>query len=194
VITLKNYTSIFVSLLLVSTCIVDGVPGPWRATNIDVIVQGFTTGGGPNTTPPDKPPVTPTDPTVLDVAKISKATLKDKSEAMAVAALVDALYKANVGDTFKEALEMALPIADSSLKSEGRLVKWGESVMKITSNPLVLKAGLQQGFDIDTATLETIAAAAFAKDVDIPAEAKDLTEIIKLIQLILDLLRNLGII
>lgn len=214
----KKYMSFIVSMLLVSFAVadtrpillvtpkgvyqaevVDGVPGPWKSTDLDVIIQGFTVGGGPNTTPPDNgPPVVtppnPVDPTVTEVARLSKSILKDTMEATAVAALIDALQKTNVEDgTFTEALEMAMPIADASLKSEGRLVKWREAVIKVTSSAAVMKAGLQQSFGIGSNQLTEISNAAFAEGTPVPEQAMDMIEIIKLIQLILDLLRNLGI-
>lgn len=103
----------------------DGIPGPWVAQEIDVIVQGF---GGPGTPPPKPPdiPVPPADdPAVISVAAISKTGLKDKAEATAVAAIVDSLSKLGLtGSGFKEALEMAAPIADTSLKAGGRITKW----------------------------------------------------------------------
>ena len=55
-------------------------PGPWIAQDIDVIVQGFGPGGGPDV-PDPKPPVD--DSEISKIVAISKSGLKDKSEAMA---------------------------------------------------------------------------------------------------------------
>lgn len=211
---MKTFLKFLVPLLLVATAaadsrpillvtpkgvyqaeVVDGVPGPWKATDIDVIVQGFSVGSPPSgPIPPDSTPPNPLDPTVTAVATLSKTLLKDKSEATAVAALIEALQKANVTAlNFKESLEMGITIADSSLKAEGRLIKWRTEVLKLTEDPAKLKAGLQEAFAITTISLDKITAAAFDADYAPTEEAADLTQIIQLIQMILDLLKNLGI-
>lgn len=176
--------------------VVDGVPGPWRACDIDVIVQGFSVGSPPSgPIPPDIPTPTPLDPTVTAVAALSKAILKDKSEGQAVAALIEALQKANVTSlNFKESFEMGIAIADSSMKADGRFVKWRTEALKLTEDPAKLKAGLQEAFAIATFSLDKITASAFDAGYVPTEETADLTQIIQLIQLILDLLKNLGII
>lgn len=176
--------------------VVDGVPGPWRACDIDVIVQGFSVGSPPSgPTPTDTPTPTPLDPTVTAVAALSKVILKDKSEGQALAALIEALQKANVTSlNFKESLEMGIAIADSSMKADGRFVKWRTEALQITEDPAKLKAGLQEAFAIATLSLDKITASAFDAGYVPTEETADLTQIIQLIQLILDLLKNLGII
>ena len=176
--------------------VVDGVPGPWRACDIDVIVQGFSVGSPPSEpTPTDTPTPTPLDPTVTAVAALSKVILKDKSEGQALAALIEALQKANVTSlNFKESLEMGIAIADSSMKADGRFVKWRTEALQITEDPAKLKAGLQEAFAIATLSLDKITASAFDAGYVPTEETADLTQIIQLIQLILDLLKNLGII
>lgn len=178
--------------------VVDGVPGPWRATDFDVIVQGFSVGGppaGPVPIPPKDPPVN-SDPLVVQISAFSKATLKDKNEGIAISSLIAALQKANVTpESFKESFDMAITIADSSMKSEGRLIAWKTGAFKISDDPEKLKAGLQAAFGVASVTLDQITSAAFADDeAALPEEVKDFTQIIQMIQMILDLLRNLGII
>lgn len=178
--------------------VVDGVPGPWRATDLDVIVQGFSVGGPPSgdpIPPSGDPPVNP-DPVVAQIAAFSKATLKDKSEGIAIAALIEALQKANVAPAnFKESFDMAITIADASMKSEGRLIAWKTGALKISEDPTKLKTGLQAAFGVSSVSLNQVADAAFLTEgAALPEEAKDFTQIIQMIQMILDLLRNLGII
>lgn len=175
--------------------VVDGVPGPWKATDLDVIVQGFSVGGPGPIPPGDDPPVNP-DPVVAQIATFSKTALKDKSEGIAIAALIEALQKANVSsENFKESFDMAISIADTSMKSEGRLIAWKTGALKISQDPAKLKAGLQAAFGVSSVSLNQIVAAAIEEPGTVLAdEARDFSQIIQMIQMILDLLRNLGII
>jgi hypothetical protein len=175
------------------TQVVDGVPGVWKPSNADVIVQGFTNGVPPVV----KPPVddTPSDPVVSEVASISKSSLKDKTDAIALASLIDALQKSNLSQKdFNEAFEMSIPIVDSSLNAGGRLVLWRAKVAKVTTDPAKLKAGLQSAFNISAATLGQVSEYAFDKNAEIPESAIELSKIIQIIQMIMDLLKTLGLI
>jgi hypothetical protein len=169
-----------------------GIPGPWKVHEIDVIVRGFK--NIPDSPPnvPD-PPASPEDPTVRTVQDISKRVLKDKQEAMALVAILDSFVKAGVSGTdFKEALELAIPIADTSLKAQGRMTKWLKEVMLMTVDSAKIKAGLTTAFAIDAGSLQRIAAASEPGAV-VTEEALDIVAIIQLVQLVLELLRNLGI-
>ena len=175
--------------------VVNGVPGAWVPQQIDVIVQGYGPGSTP--TPAPQPPVpAPTDPAVQQVAAISK-TLKDASEATSVAAIIDSLSSAGVKDAnLKEALELAAGIADSALKSEGRIAAWVKNATKITTSAATLKAGLSSAWGIQAQTLDVIQQAVASPDGAETAAALDLdaAKIIMIIKTILELLKNLGII
>ena len=175
--------------------VTNGVPGPWRAVEMDVIVRGFdspTPGPGPGPTPP---PVD--DPIVKQVTEITKATLSSKEEATAAAAIVDSLSKMGLtGADFKRALEMSIPIADSSLKSDGRLVSWSKQVLLVTTDAAKIQAGTKAAFGISAATIEAISAAAANPEQPIAetSPAFDFAMIIAIIQAIMALLKQLGII
>lgn len=177
--------------------VVNGVPGAWVPQQIDVIVQGFSGSPVPPTgQPPVANPPGSTDPVVQQVAAVSK-TLKDAAEATSVAAIIDSLSSAGVKDAnLKEALELAAGIADSALKSEGRIAAWVKNATKITTSAAKLKAGLSSAWGIQAQTLEVIQQAVASPDGAETAAALDLdaAKIILIIKTILDLLRNLGII
>ena len=167
--------------------VTNGVPGPWVPLEADIIVQGFTN----DPTPPDPPS---DDPVVKQVATISKSVLKDKEEATAVASIVNSIAKLGLSpDSFKQALEMSAPIADASLGANGRVTDWSKQVLAITSDAAKLKAGLTSAFDIQQATLESIHTAAANPEQVATGEAINWTQIIAIIQMILELLKNLGI-
>jgi len=173
---------------------IDNVPGNPTPVAIDVIVHGFGPGGG-GTTP--LPPVTPdeTDLAVVAVAAASKS-LKDVKEATAIAAIIDSLAKAGVPQKdFKEALELSSKIADTALNAEGRLIAWVKAATAITSDPAKLKAGLILAWNIPASAMEAIShAAAQPEGTVITGEALDFEKIIQIIQMILTLLKSLGII
>mgnify|MGYP003654481046 CR=1 FL=1 len=173
--------------------VVDGIPGPWASIDADVIVHGFTPGGGD--TP--KPPVPPTDdPVVEKVKSAAVANLKDKPEGIAVASLIDALQKLNLpADKFTEAIDMAAPIADASMQANGRITAFFKAALAITQDPAKLKVGVQSAFGISAATLETIRSeAARPQGSDVSDTALDFAAIIAMIQMIIQLLKSLGII
>lgn len=172
--------------------VADGKPGPWVKISADVIVQGFTNGGPPDTTPPvPEPPVT-TDPVVTQIAAISKATLRDKDDATAVAAIVDSVAKLNLSaKEFKEAIETTIPIADISLEAEGRLIAWSQQSLAVTSDPAKLKAGLSSAWGVTQATLDSIHAASANPESAVTGEAINWTQLIEIIQIILALIKNL---
>lgn len=170
--------------------VVNGVPGVWVPIEADVIVQGFNTGG------PVPPVVTPPtdDPVVKQIATISKAVLKDKDEATAVASIVDSIGKLGLSpESFKQALEMSAPIADASLSANGRITEWSKQALVVSSNAAKLKAGVKSAFDIQQATLDSINTAASNPTAVATGEAINWTQIIAIIQMILELLKNLGI-
>lgn len=170
--------------------VVNGVPATFIAQDIDVIVQGFGTN---DPKPPDDPTPPPANANVLAVQKLTKATLQTKVEATAVAAVIDALVKYGLsGVNFKEALILSMPIADTSLKANGRLVKWTDEAVKITLNPAELKEGVTSAFDVSKATLDLIYdTATTGADAAITGEALDWVMIIELIKLILQMLSKL---
>lgn len=173
--------------------VTDGVPGQFRPVPYDVIVQGFGGGGGTTPIPPDpKPPEA--DPLVQQVAAISKTVLKDSAEAKAMAAIIDSLSSNGLkGDSFKEALELTIPIADSSLNAGGRLINWVKQALAVTTDADKLKAGLQAAFSLSAVELQQIAQA--VKTGDVPTGAAiDFTKIIEIITMIIALLKQLGII
>ena len=177
------------------TDVTDGVPGAWRPVEMDVIVRGFDGPNPPDPPVPPKPPVD--DPIVQQVKSITSATLASKEEAIAAAAIVDSLSKMGLnGDNFKEAMEMAVPIADSSLRMEGRLVSWSKQVMLVTLDAAKIQAGTKAAFGIETTTIDAIAEAAMnpAKPVAETSPAFDFAMIIAIIQAIIALLTKLGII
>ena len=169
----------------------DGMPGPWTPADVDVIVQGF------GNVPPDKPPVDPpqADHVVAKVIEISRS-LKDKSEATGLAALVDSLGKLNLTPAkFREALELAVPIADVSLSAGGRYEAWLKAVLPVTSDAAKLKAGLVAAWNVELPVLETIGEAVETPPgVAIPEAAINFTAIVALIRMILELLKTLGFI
>lgn len=174
--------------------VVGNRPGPWKPVSIDVIVQGFTPGGGPPITIP--PGGDNSDPVVQQVSTLSKSILKDKSEATAVASIVDALGKAGLtGEAFKEAIELSAPLADSSLQTDGRVTKWVKEATKISTDPAKLSAGVRAAFGIDAATTDMVIEQANRPEgAALPEEALDLALIIQLISMIIDLLTKIGII
>ena len=170
-------------------------PGPWEPVSIDVIVQGFNVGGPPVTIPPIGQP-NPTDPVVQPIASLSKSILKDKAEGTAIAAIVDALAKSGLaGSSFKDAIELSAPLADSSMKADGRVVKWVSECLKVSTDPVKLAAGVRAAFGIESATTDMIVSQANREEgAAITEEAVDFAQIIQLITMIIDLLTKLGII
>lgn len=174
-----------------------GIPGPFVAMPYDVIVQG---GGGPVSSPPVPPvvtpPVTPPEDAVVQQIKTLSLALKDQREATAVAALVNSLSKMGLtGANFKQALEMAAPIADTSMQTGGRIAKWAKSATAITTDPVKLIAGLNAAYTVSPATLDTIHQAAQSEPgAAVSEEALDWAQIIQIIQMVLELLKGLGII
>ena len=173
--------------------VVDGVPGAWKPASIDVIVQGF--GGGGNTPIPPDPPAS--DPQVLKIASLAKS-LKDQPEATAVAAVINSLAKLGLSGTdFVQALEMAAPITDKSLQADGRVTAFVKSSLEVTNSAEKMVAGLKSAWGIEGATLDTAHSAATRPEgSELPPEAAalDLAAIITIIQMIIQLLKNLGII
>ena len=168
-----------------------GKPGAWVKISADVIFQGFPNNTPDNPIPPDNPP---TDATVLQIAELSKTTLRNKDDATAVAAIIDSVAKLNLSATdFKQAIEMAAPIVDSSLSAGGRITDWSKKALAITSDPAKLKAGLISAWGVEQSTLDDIHAAATNPTPDNTARAVNWALIITIIQTILTLLKNLGI-
>lgn len=174
--------------------VVNNRPGPWEPVSIDVIVQGFPVGSPPVVVPP--PGETPANPQVQQVAALSKTVLNDKSEATAVAAIVEALAKSGLsGTAFKDAIVLSAPLADSSLKAYGRVFKWVHQATAISTDPAVLAAGLRAAFDIPAATVDLVVAQASREEgAALAEEATDFAAIIQLVTMIIELLQKLGII
>lgn len=176
--------------------VTDGVPGPFVAKPYDVIVQGFSNVPVPPDEPdPPVPPVPPTeDPVIKQVKALSGAPyLKDKAEGTAVAALVDALVKLTLtGARFKEALEMAAPIADAQMQSGGRITRWSKSVLAVTTDAAKIKAGVVAAWDIAQTSLDSIGAAyAQPADAAVTGEALDWMLIIEMLRIIIPLIMRL---
>lgn len=180
--------------------VVNGVPGPWVAQEIDVIIQDLAPGAPvpPGPIPPGPIPPGPpiTDPVVAQIHAISKATLKDVKEATAVASIIETLTKFGLtGAKFKEALELAGPIADTSIKAEGRINSWVKQSLLVTTDAAKLKAGVTSAFGVTAESLTMIQDAASAGPAAaVPEAALDWMQIIEIIRMIIELLRNLGII
>jgi hypothetical protein len=173
-----------------------GVPHPWEKISADVIVTGF--GGNVPDSPkpiPDAPKPEPdaTDPIVKDIERISWDTLNNNSQATAVAAVVDSVGKLGLSkQDFKEAMDMSIPIVDKSLNASGALETWWIAVAKVTTDWQKIKAGVSATWDVDKGSLSAIAEAAGESGV-VTGEAVNWTQIIAIIQMILTLLKNLGI-
>ena len=173
-----------------------GIPGAWEKISADVIVTGF--GGNVPDTPkptPDAPKPEPdaTDPIVKDIERISWDTLANNSQATAVAAVVDSIGKLGLTKKeFKEAMDMSIPIVDKSLNAGGALETWWIAVSKVTTDWQKIKAGVSATWDVDKESLSAIAAAAEGSGV-VTGEAVNWSQIIAIIQMILTLLKNLGI-
>ena len=170
----------------------NGVPGPFVVLPYDVVVQGS---GTSTPVPPVVTPPTPGD-SVVDQIKTISLALKDQREAVAVAALVNSLSKMGLtGANFKQALEMAAPIADTSMQTGGRIAKWAKAATAITTDPVKLIAGLNAAYTVSPATLDTIHQASLAEPgAAVSGEALDWAQIIQIIQMVLELLKGLGII
>lgn len=173
--------------------VVSNRPGPWKPVSIDVIVQGFTPGGGG---PPVVIPPGNSDPVVQKVADLSKAILRDKEEGTAVASIIDALAKSGLsGSSLEDALTLSAPLADSSMKADGRIVRWVKDALSVTTDPAKLSAGVRASFGIQSATTDMIIAQATrAEGAAVAEEAIPFAMIIQLITMIIDLLTKLGII
>lgn len=176
--------------------VVGNRPGPWKPVSIDVIVQGFTPGGGspPITIPPGGGGI-PSDALVLKIASMTKGILSTKDEAMAVASIIDALGKAGMtGEAFSEAVSLSAPLADASLKAGGRIVKWAEDLLKVSTDPAKLAAGVREAFGITPATTDMIIEQATRSEgAAVADEALDFAVIIELVMTVLSLLKKLGI-
>jgi hypothetical protein len=170
--------------------VTNGVPGPWKAAPYDVIVQGFGGGGGTTPVPPGDPPTTGDS----QLVSIAKEVLKDKTEATFAAAVIDSLMKAGLKDAdLKDALKLTAPIADSAANAEGRIVKFFNQILEVSTDGKAIQAAIVSAFSIAASTLDTIRAAAASSDPP-TGSALDFQAIILMIQGILQLLRNLGII
>lgn len=171
---------------------VDGVPSAWVPLNADVIVQGFGGGGNPAPNPP-KPEPPASDPIVQQVATVSKA-LSNRDEAMACAALVDALARNGLtGDDFQQALTMGAKIADTSLQANGRISAWANKATAITSDPEKLKAGLSSAWGLSASNLLAIQHAVENTGSAPTGAALDFAAIIAILKMVLELLEQLGI-
>lgn len=173
--------------------VTNGVPGPFVLLQYDVIVQG---GGVASPGPTPTPDPLPNDPIVAQIKTISITELKDQREATAVAAICNSLAKMGLsGPNFKQALEMAAPIADTSLQAGGRITKWAKAATAVTSDPVKLVAGLTAAFSVLPSAVDAIHAAAVADPgAAVSGEALDWAQITEVIKMILALLKSLGII
>lgn len=165
-------------------------PTPWVSIQADVIILRDSN------TPDDPTPVPPvSDPVVARVKELATA-LKGKNEAIAVAAIVNSLQALNLsGDSFKQALEMAAPIADTTMQANGRVTVFFKAALLVTADPAKLKAGVQAAFNIQASTLSTIHTATMQpSDAALSEEALDFVAIIKIIQMIMELLKSLEVI
>lgn len=166
----------------------DGRPKPWEIITAYAIVDGFTP-TEPQPPMPDPPtiPVPPvSDPIVEQIAAISKATIRDKNEATAVAAIIDTIVKMNLpASDFKEVFEIAISMADESLGLDRRMIEWTTQVFAVTEDPVKMKAGLVSAFGVDPETLHSIET---GKSLDFAKLIMVLQKIVELIELF----RNFG--
>ena len=181
----------------------NGIPGPWTPLDADVIVQGFQTdpGPGPGPGPIDPTPPTPVDPKVAEVAAITKAKGLSEKESLAVASLIQSLKQMNVSDSdFGTALDKSLGIIDPAMGAGGKIVAWGKEVSKVTTNPDTILAGLTAVYSSLPDASIVVANAAMNR-VQLPAESQsvmaerlgfDVTAIIAIIQMVIQLLQQLG--
>jgi hypothetical protein len=131
---------------------------------------------------------------VLQIATLSKTTLKHKDDASAVAAIVESIAKLNLSETdFRQSLEMAAPIVDASLGANDRITNWAKKALLITADPKKLKAGLSDAWGVEQSTIDTIHTAATNPTPEATEKAVDWQVLITVIQTILTLLKNLGI-
>lgn len=173
--------------------VANGVPGQWVPAPYDVIVQGFGPGGG-GTAPPVPPVITPADPIVAQVTAATRSTLRSQGEATAVLAILDSLSSNGLaGSALKDAIELTMPIADSSLKADGRLVSWAKAVLTLTTDPAKIKSGVNAAYSVGASELQQIAAAAESGEVPTDA-ALDVAKIVEIVMMIIDLLKKLGVI
>lgn len=172
------------------------VPQAPRPVDFDVIVRGFTPGHGPDVPVPD-PPISDS-PAVQQVTAISKATLKDASEATAVYSVVEALKGANLdGKEFADRLSDFAVLIDTQVGAGGRITKWIYQVITATKtadgsvSAADLLTGLKRAFPIDKATTEMVVAESAAAPGEVISErAVDFVKLIELIRLILDLIKS----
>ncbi len=173
-----------------------GVPQNPIQLEVTVIVQGFGDGGGG--TNPIPPIPDPTISTAVEKVAAASTILKDKSEAIAVAALFNSLSKAGLtGEQLKQAVVVAAPIVDSQLKSGDRVKTLVGAIVKITTDPAVVIAGLSKQWGISPDILGAIDASATGRKLSATefdaAEAFDFAAILQIIMAIIQLLRDLGI-
>lgn len=172
--------------------VTEGKPGPWVAIAADVIVQGFPSGNPPDNPPTPVPPAD--DPIVKQIEAISWIALSGKGQATAVAAIVDSIGKLGLSEKdFKEAMDMAIPIADTSIEADKKLIDWWDQCSKITTDWKKLKAGVSGSWDVDAEAVDAIHAAATNPGAAVTGEAVNWTKLIEIIMMILTLLKNLGI-
>ena len=170
-----------------------GKPGIWAPIAADVIVQGFSNGGGTNTPNTPAPP-SPSDPAVVQISALSKEVLRDKDDATAVAAVVDSIAKLKLSEKdFRQSLEMSAPIVDTSISAGGRITNWSKKALLITADPELLKAGLVHSWGVEQTTLDDIHSAVSAPTPENTAKAVNWGELIAVITAILTMLKNLGI-
>lgn len=173
--------------------VTNGVPGPWTPMQMDVIVQGFTN----IPTPPVPVPVPPVDDSVVNQVKALSVApfLKDKAEGTAVAAIINSISKLNLPvDDFKQAVSATSKMTDTLLKADGRIIAWTTAVLAVTGDAAKIKAGLAAAWGIESATLEMIdSAAAQGPGQALTAEAVDFLAIIEIIRMVIQLLKELGI-
>lgn len=150
---------------------------------------------------------------VSELAELSRDTLKSDSEAHALLALLGTLIDlVDEGELkpadLKRAIDASLPVLAIELKSGNRLTQWFQQVSRLVEFDVegvnTLRHGVAAAFDLDLS--------AFGKTVDMATwlvsqgrsreaaaavtgeSAIDLVMILKLIQAILELLTQLGII
>lgn len=175
--------------------VTDGIPGAPVPANFTVIVQGFN-GGGTTPNPPE-PPKPDDDPIVSQVADLS-SRLNDKAEGTAAAALVNSLAKMGLtGKDLKDAILLAAPIMDTQLKSGNRISTWAKAVTDITVDRDKIISGILKAWNIDPELLGAIHAAAVREN-RTPEQVKasegfDITAVFGIIQMIIQLLKSLGI-
>lgn len=171
-----------------------------RLRDLDAIYRERGEPRPPKPDPDD--PTPPTDAYTKSVSDISKAHL-ESNEARALLATFDQLIKSGVtGKNLVLVLDIGIPKADESLKSNGDVVAWYSALKELGDFQLAkIKSGLASAFGLDESGLSATVqnalksmdegldvAAAAQKHAQETEEIIEILEILKIVQMILDII------